>query len=351
MELTYWWLPLLIIVSLTLGYLFYLFIKRKKNKHPSPENTRFVANSYRIYRNRIYLNAVKKMTNKLAIGLVLIIIMILTTLLLTARPVQRTVEKPVNRNRDIVLCMDISGSMLSANAQVSKVFSKMSLGLKGERIGLVAFDSTPVVVFPLTDDYGFISEKLKFLEKVFDYDSNFDFSSDAVYDSSLSISGVLRGAIEGSGSSIIGDGLVGCINTFDNIDSRRSRSIVLVTDNQLAGDYLISILEAGALAKSKGIRVYGINPSDFSFTSYDGSTIHTDEVAEFRQLTINTGGNYYPLDSASAVPGVISLIESQETARIEGSPQVIYTDKPGLFIVVVALSVIGIYLLSWRLRL
>lgn len=332
------------------GVLYGLF-KRKKGNPPLAKDYQYIANSDRIYKNSVYLSTIKKMTTRLAIVLLLLSLLILMMLILIARPVQKTVSKPVNRNRDIVLCMDTSGSMLSANAQVSKTFSEIALNLKGERIGLVAFDNTPITVFPLTDDYGFISDKLSYLEKVFSYDINFDFSSSDEYDMDFSISRALVGTYDGQGSSVIGDGLAGCVEAFDNIDSRRSRSIILVTDNQLAGDYIISLLEAGALAKSKEIRIYGINPADYTYDSYGGDIVYPDEVAEFRQLTINTGGNYYPLESVGTIPNIISLIEAQETARIEGSPQIIYNDKPSLFIGLSAFSIVVIYLISWRLRL
>lgn len=352
MELTYWWLPPIAISTLLLGVLLYskIRLKRKRKKPNKYTRVLLIANSSRVYKNPIYRQALSSMKLGLIAGIFLLIIAFLAILFLVARPVQKTVEKPVNRNRDIVLCLDTSGSMSSANSQVSKEFGRLALSLKGERIGLVAFDNTPITVFPLTDDYDFIEEQLNYFEKAFSARSSPDTGADSV-DTDFSLFRALAGTTNGEGSSVIGDGLAGCISAFDKMDSKRSRSIVFVTDNRLAGDYIITILEAGALAKAKDIRVYGINPSDYTYKRFDGSINYPDEVAEFRQLTISTGGSYYVLNEETTMPSIVSHIQAQETARVEGSPQVIYSDKPELFILISAVVLIVLYVISWRLRL
>ena len=79
---------------------------------------------------------------------------------LTMRPVtDRQLERDV-RNRDVMLCLDISTSMNELDAIVLREFVKLAGGLRGERIGLTIFNGSAITVFPLTDDPEFIAATL-----------------------------------------------------------------------------------------------------------------------------------------------------------------------------------------------
>jgi hypothetical protein len=165
-----------------------------------------------------------------------------------ARPLDTTLEKPQTRNRDIMLCLDISGSMAPYDAALVKTFTGLVKQFQGERIGFVIFNSSAATVFPLTDDYDYINEELDAASHAL--------TGDPAYES------FFAGTFSGRGTSLIGDGLATCVTGFDRIDTRRARSVVFATDNHLAGQPLIDLDEAGELAKAKGVRVYGINPEE-----------------------------------------------------------------------------------------
>ena len=63
-------------------------------------------------------------------------------------------------SRDIVLCLDVSGSALPYDREVIDTYRTLVDNFKGERIGLSIFNSTSRTVFPLTDDYELVSEQL-----------------------------------------------------------------------------------------------------------------------------------------------------------------------------------------------
>jgi hypothetical protein len=77
-----------------------------------------------------------------------------------ARPVDTTVERPQSRSRDIMLCLDVSGSMASYDAALVGTFRRLVTDFEGERIGLVIFNGSAATVFPLTDDYDYIHDEL-----------------------------------------------------------------------------------------------------------------------------------------------------------------------------------------------
>ena len=105
-----------------------------------------------------------------------------------------------------------------------------------------------VTYFPLTSDYSYIERQLERLR------SEFEDPQERYY----------SGTLIGEGSSLVGDGLASCVVRFDRTDSERSRSIILVTDNFVAGEQIFSLPDAAQLAADRGVRVYGINPGDAS---------------------------------------------------------------------------------------
>ena len=71
---------------------------------------------------------------------------------LTMRPAtDRQLERDV-RNRDVMLCLDVSASMNTLDAIVLRQFAELAAGMRGERIGLTIFNGSAITVFPLTDD-------------------------------------------------------------------------------------------------------------------------------------------------------------------------------------------------------
>jgi len=260
-----------------------------------------------------------------------------------ARPVSITTIRPEQRNRDIVLCLDASGSMSSADAEVVDVFTELAANFDGERIGLTIFDSSAVQVFPLTDDYSYVQEQLKMAKDAFNGEAG--------------SSGFLDGTWGGRGSSLIGDGLASCVESFPATDAapggaapqartpQRSRSVVLATDNFLSGDPIFTLDQAGALAQGREVRVYALNPGDFDYGTDPGQP-----GALLRAAAEATGGAYYSLDSPEAVAGIVREVQATEAAAIQGAPRAVVSDRPDLPLTVALLSGMVLAGASWRLR-
>ncbi len=235
-----------------------------------------------------------------------------------ARPVTTTVINPEKSNRDIVLCLDVSGSMTDADAEVVRTFRSLAREFKGERLSLVIFNSSAVPVFPLTDDYGFVEQQLREAQGVFDGRFDMDFYA---------------GTLNGPGSSLIGDGLATCLRSFDRAELTRARSVILATDNLAAGTSLFTLTEGAAMAKSAGIQIYGLNPAHRA-----GSATSL----EMRSVAESTGGLYYPLDSVDAVGRIVSAVTAREAARIPGSPIALIHDQPASWIGWTVWGVLGL---------
>ena len=160
MELTYWWiLPL---AALALVIAARLLIRRR------PQRGRPVAHGERLTELPEYQKALRRYKATLVLAMVLGALFLVATATAAARPAQRTTEQPEIRNRDIILCLDVSGSMTSTDAAIAKVFQELAREFDGERIGMVIFDSSSVQLFPLTDDYDYAAEQLTAAQKALD---------------------------------------------------------------------------------------------------------------------------------------------------------------------------------------
>src|SRR6478672_38931 len=244
-----------------------------------------------------------------------------------ARPLDTTVDRPQTRSRDIMLCLDISGSMAAYDATLVSTFKTLVSSFEGERIGLVIFNSSAATVFPLTDDYDFINGELDSAGRAL--------TGDPEYDS------FFAGTFNGRGTSLIGDGLATCVSSFDRVDTQRPRSLVFATDNHLAGRPIINVAEAGELAKAKGVRVYGLNPEE------DGVD---REAAEMRRVVEGTAGRYFPMSDPSAIGSIVEAVQAQEATVIDASARTLHTDDPGVPIALAGLGLVGVIGASRRWR-
>ncbi len=315
MELKQAWVILPAVVGLVLVASLVWWLMRRRR----PTGTVAVANSDLLRRLPEYRRAVRAhQVRTLAIAALAAGIG-LVAIVGAARPLQRSVISQERDNRDIVLCLDVSGSMIDVDAQVVSTFRRLVEGFRGERISLVIFNSTAVPVFPLTDDYDFINDELDSAEKALGGDTDYE--------------SFFAGTFNGRGTSLIGDGLATCASSFDRIDTQRARSIVFATDNHLAGRPLIELDEAGQLATSKGVRVYGLNPEE------DGAD---GEASAMRTVVTATGGKYFSLSDERAVPTIVDAVQAQEASIIESAARALYTDAPTAPIALAGLGLIGV---------
>jgi Ca-activated chloride channel family protein len=242
---------------------------------------------------------------------------------LTMRPLSEHRDDREVSNRDVMLCLDVSGSMIQLDVDVLASFATLTAGLEGERIGLTIFNGSAVSVFPLTDDARYVADTLAASATLL------------VEHKQLFTQGTNEG-----GSSLIGDGLASCVLRFDRLDQRRSRSIVFVTDNMRAGSPIMTVEEAGDFASERDIRVYAI------------AAEHTPEFAgiTLADVATGTGGAAFQMTDTHTVDAVISEIQALEATRIQLPTDVVADDRPTFWIALCLFGVSGAALAHWTLR-
>lgn len=322
----YTWLfilpPLLIIGIIIVVFLRY----HTRSQDRDLKHVAVLAHTHTIKMLPAYRRAIKRYRVLLALAAGSFLISIFAFTATAARPISGKMHDGENANRDVILCIDMSGSMSKYIEQILRNFSQYINGLKGQRIGVTIFDGVPANLIPLSDDYDAVLSLINDLNGNFE---NYHFIS------------ANNGTV-----SAVGEGVMGCINSFDKLeDNSRSKSAIIVTDNEQLGGS-IDINQAARYAKRYGITFYGLSINSFS---------KSDSELLFQNAITLTGGTFYNIHSnaagEAAVTDAIRKVLEQDAAKIDSTPELIYTDNPAIALFVSGISFAAFLTVIWRLRL
>lgn len=336
MELMNPWIIYVGIVVLIVLAVFRLRIKSSYKEGKKVANTNLVEET-ELYKK---LKRQYKIFGNLA--LVSLLLAIACVFILLSRPAKVEQVNTELRNRDIFLCMDISGSMDGLNLEICDKLKQVIKELDGERFGVTIFNAKSVLLIPLTNDYEYVLDTLDKLEKSFevsiqmeemDYDVPDDFDYELYYYK-------YEGTLSDEGSSLIGDGLASCLYNFPDLteNTDRSRLIIFTTDNQLNGTPYVPLEEAARLCKKNDVKVFAIAPENV-----------TDEEV-FESSVLGTGGKYYKATSTDIIDELIDDIEKTEKSSLNIVETIVY-DKPEIVFVCMLIFVAIYFALSRKVKL
>jgi len=334
-----WALPVIIaLVIVAFAVAWWLASRRKRTTATYVAHTDTARNLPR-FRERI--TALQTAT---MVGLVGLLCITVASAVLVARPREVVIRDDELATRDIVLCLDVSGSVAAFDSEIMENFAELAKSFEGERVALVIWNSTSRVVFPLTDDYQMIQDQLLLgAESLAVADSEYGpvpRNSDDYYNF---ISGTM---VNVGGGSLVGDGLASCAMQFDRADEERSRSIILATDNEVSGDEAqVFTLEAALeYTSEQDITVNGlyINPLNV------GSSMYREDMEE---LIVGEGGYFFPADSPDAAAALVEDVEEQQAVDLGAEPVTVITDTPQWWPLVAAAGVVILIGAAWRYRL
>ncbi|WEK37379.1 MAG: VWA domain-containing protein [Candidatus Pseudobacter hemicellulosilyticus] len=230
-----------------------------------------------------------------------------------ARPqVRMDEELKTGEGIDIILCLDVSGSMfaqdllpnrLEAAKQVAADFVDRRIT---DRIGVVIFSGESFTLVPLTTDKQILKTQ---------------------------IYNIQRGALEDG--TAIGDGLGVSVGRLKD-SKTKSKVIILLTDGEDQGGR-IDPLAGKELAKAYNIRVYTIGVGTEGFAPVpvpDGAggvitrqqKVNVDEKL-LRLIAEETGGLYFRARDNESLKGIYNDIDQLEKTRIEVTALRRYTEK------------------------
>src|ERR1700760_4085718 len=249
-----------------------------------------------------------------------------------ARPQTRNDEQLVTgEGIDIVLCLDISGSMLAQDFTPNRmeaaenVASQFIDNRPTDRIGLVIFSGEAFTMCPLTTDRNVLKTQL------------FNVQSGLLED-----------------GTAIGSGLATGVDRLRNSPSK-SKVIILLTDGENNGG-LIDPNTAKEIAKSVGVRVYTVGMGTEGFAPVPVQTpggivmqrekVNIDEKL-LTQIANETGGHYYRAKDNESLKAIYSEIDHLEKSKIEVSSIRRYTEEFFPFALAASIFLLLELLLRW----
>lgn len=231
--------------------------------------------------------------------------MVAVALLIVALARPQSSEKNSTTNVegiDIVMTMDVSGSMLAEDFKPNRLEAAKKVGAKfvdgrpNDRIGLVVFASESYTQCPMTTDHKVLNQLM---------------------------SEIKTGIIEDG--TAIGDGLSIAISRLKDSDAI-SKVIILLTDG-VNNTGSIDPISAAEIAKMFGLRVYTIGVGTngtapypvqdfFGNKRYQQVEVNIDEDM-LKQIANMTGAHYFRATDNSSLDKIYSEIDKMEKSRIE----------------------------------
>lgn len=337
MELMYPWV---FYASLVVAAIVFLVVFKNKDNFKSGKR---VANDEAIRENKYYNRLKMEYRACKAIVLITIVLSIICTSLIIARPVH--VDTVVNEvhNRDIMMCIDTSESTDEINSAMCERMIQLVKEFKGERIGITIFNCKPCLLVPLTTDYDYVISVLERLQESFDLHikvANNPFIMNVDYEVyGYKYAGTIT---SDRGSSFIGEGLVGSVLSFYDLEEEpdRARIIVFLTDNWLNleyGEVYCTLEDAMNICKRYGIKVFSLAPKEV-----------VDEE-EFRELTLSTGGEFYIYTSDKVVDELKDAVDKTDTSMMKTTVTTV-TDKPETLLIALAVLLTINFIASRRIH-
>ena len=246
------------------------------------------------------------------IPVVLRIAAIVLFIIALARPVEEHSESETTiEGVDIVLAMDISGSMLAQDfkpdrLEASKaIASEFIADREGDRISVVAFAGEAFTQCPLTSDRGAVQTSLSRLR-----------------------SGVI------DDGTAIGNGLATAINRLRE-SSAKSKVVVLVTDG-VNNSGQISPRMAADIARDLEVKVYTIGVGrrgqapmpamdPYGNVMMVMADVEIDEDV-LREIARVTGGKYFRAENSDALTKIYEEIDQMEKSKVQVTDYISYEE-------------------------
>ena len=340
MVMTFWWVTALLLLAAIAVWAITFWNRRAMRKSPV-----LVANSQYMDRLPSFVRA-QRAAKALRIGQVIIAVLgVLGASVLSGRIASERIETPEFSSRDIVLCLDVSGSMYEYDTEILSTFADMVDTFEGERVALSIFNSTSRTSFPLTNDYELIERELREGAEAIDFDEfgyrlgTRDYSDEKVQQYVSFVDGT-RGIPDEA--SIVPDGLASCGMLFDQAEEDRSRSIIFATDNEVNGDPLFTLQEAAERVAARDIDLYTFYPGAYEC----GPQCYE----ELKTTTEEQGGELHESSDPEAIPSIINQIQKSQAEAMGATPSVLRTDHPLAPFALTVLTLLGILVLGWRSR-
>jgi Ca-activated chloride channel family protein len=253
------------------------------------------------------------------VPLLMRLLAVASVLLAIARPQVREVQsRTEGEGIAVMLCLDVSGSMLSQDfvptrLDVAKEVAADFVRMRPvDQIGLVVFAGESFTQFPVsTDREGLLAQ----------------------------IAALKSGMLEDG--TLIGEGLATAVKRLDAVTAR-SKIVVLLTDGkeEAPDTRIIDPATALEIAKAKGVKVYTIGMgSDHAVPVsearrgqvFDRNTAFIDESL-LQRIAAQTGGDYFRARDRESLQNIYAQIDRLEKSEVDVITRTRFGEEYGWFL-------------------
>jgi Ca-activated chloride channel family protein len=316
-----WAFALLILLPLLLWWQWY----SRRRRHPAFRLTTISAFSHLGSGFRGTLRPVLNVLRVLALCALIVAL---------ARPQSSSVTENVDSEGiDIVLAMDVSGSMLAEDFKPNRIEASKKLAAdfinsrEGDRIGLVIFSGESFTQCPVTIDHRVLLEQVASVE-----------------------SGIL------ADGTAIGDGLATAVDRIRNTNGK-SKVIILMTDGvnnagKVGPELALEIAKAFKVrVYTIGIGTHGQAPTTIQTPFGAQKIMQPVQIDEdlLRNIAKQTGGNYYRATGNNSLQQIYAQIDKLEKTKVEISSFKHYSELFFPFAILACIFIALEMLLRWTL--
>lgn len=309
-----WVLWFLALIPLLLAW--YILYSHKKKPALQFSNIDLFKDCKKSLRQRLY-----------PIRIALRMIVIAAVVVALARPQSQLSRQEMKvEGIDIVLAMDVSGSMLAEDFHpnrleaAKKVAADFIEGRKSDRMGLVVFSAEAFTQVPLTIDHPVLLKQLSTLK-----------------------SGMLKDG------TALGDGLATAINRIKDSEAK-SKVIILLTDG-INNQGSVDPESAAEIADLYGIRLYTIGVGSmgmapypfrdpFGHIRYQNVPVEIDEQLLTQMANTTPDGRYFRATNKKSLKSIFDQIDKMEKSKIDVT-QYAQTKDEFLPLLIIALIALG----------
>lgn len=306
-----------------LPLLAYWYIKRNNRQHAT----------IRVSSSQAF-NVVSWKTRFRHVPFIIRLLALAALVLALARPQKRNDDQRTEgEGIDIVLCMDVSGSMASRDILPSRMEVAKEMAIEFvesrpvDRIGLVIFSGESFTQCPITTDKRTLISQIQSLES-------------------------RRYLKDGT---VIGEGLATAVDRLSKSGSV-SKVIILITDGKedAPDSRLIDPVTALEIAKTKQVRVYtiGIGAQASSIVEINGTTPNRNPAIDFideellRRIAQETNGKFFRARDKQGLKNTYAQIDQLEKSKVEVQSFKRYEERFLPFIMIA----LGLLLIEMLLR-
>ncbi len=237
----------------------------------------------------------------------------------------QTLELTEGEGISIVLCLDVSGSMLARDLTPDRMRAAVQVARnfvshrKGDRVGLVIFSGQSLSLCPLTSDLNAVQQQLNTI----DYGQLAD-------------------------GTAIGSGLASAVDRLRESNTP-GKVVILLTDGENTGGF-IDPITAKQMAMSYGIKVYTVGVGSMGtapmpYQTPAGTLLQEEKVSIdeglLTDIAHSTGGLYFRATNTQALDSIYASINTIEKSKVESKIFTKRTDEffPWVIAAIILLSI------------